>query len=489
MPELTLPARARLPEADRARPACDRLNALKLRTAGVAVAALVCGYAGVRLSLAPLKRLVTMAVDLAHGRGMAPPIDVPGWQPASELLQWLPQLAFLVLAGLVIAGFSAGRFGRLRARVLAVPLVLGGLLVAGFTPGGGNGPRQHLDLHTETQLLLGQYDEVERALAGSGAPQVLRHYVQAQIALRAGDRLALTRHGRPLLDAVDAVAYAHPDHPAIDRPTLDAALRFNPRVIHAVDAALNGQPLTEVGIRWAQQHQGWRAWTIWLGPATALVTGLALLGAALLLGPLWNTMRRRVARLGEVLEDDTPPLAFASKFPDRMVSAWLPSSHFNSRLGRGVAAVFVLALVQQGFAAWRTMQMASAEDMVTRHAPTEAAPAAPPGSLPCAFIGIWTASRNDSVYQVTLTGDGSFLAVPLAKGGYSDSTIRGRWAVDGSRMAWTYNQTPGRMVSAVPSDVNPIRDLTGRSFTLVEVNGELTRYNLVRHLDSATCPG
>mgnify|MGYP001245952501 CR=1 FL=1 len=107
---------------------------------------------------------------------------------------------------------------------------------------------------------------------------------------------------------------------------------------------------------------------------------------------------------------------------------------------------------------------------------------------PCALVGVWAASRRDSVYQVTLQDDGRFHAEPLARGAFSSGTIHGDWSVDtvdaGPRITWRYDG--GAPVG--PPDVNPVRDLAATGFTLVEVNGETTRYNLIRRTPGARCP-
>lgn len=491
MRTVALPAALDRPRTDRSRPTLDRLDALKWRTLAVALAALLCGWGALHGVLAPAARLALQLVDAVRLRRWLPALDVPAWSPGIDWLGWVPATAFLVVAALVIVGFSAGRFGRAPARLVMLPLVLLGAAVLVWGRAGGV-PEGALQRQAVLAALLGRYDAAERALADGGAPALTRHYVGAQLALRAGDRAALRAHGQALLDATDAVLYAGSD--AAVEPALRLALRFEPAVLHAIDATLHdGRPRHEAGLQWEAAHAGWSGTLRRVMALAAVPLGALLLGAALALVRLWNTMRRRVARLQvELVPDDDPADEAAA------VAAATPAAGLD-RLGlpglRRSLRLAALGLFGFGMLQTLTLRL-GAQHLVDAQAAHDTSIADQEARLtggdmqqqPCALVGVWAASRRDSVYQVTLQDDGRFHAEPLARGAFSGGTIHGDWSVDtvdaGPRITWRYDG--GAPVG--PPDVNPVRDLAATGFTLVEVNGETTRYNLIRRTPGARCP-
>ena len=104
------------------------------------------------------------------------------------------------------------------------------------------------------------------------------------------------------------------------------------------------------------------------------------------------------------------------------------------------------------------------------------------GTHPCAYVGVWTAARDQSVYKVTLKDTGDYVAEPIARGAHSGSAIRGTWMVSGDAMEWTYASN-----KAIPRDINQIRNASAKSFTLDEVDGTSTQYNLIEATTSSTC--
>lgn len=95
-------------------------------------------------------------------------------------------------------------------------------------------------------------------------------------------------------------------------------------------------------------------------------------------------------------------------------------------------------------------------------------------SARCRYAGVWAATRGQMVYMVTLEADGRFIAEPSQNTPANASTITGAWSVAGNKMAWAYDNGP-----VWPPDINPISAAGDREFTLVEVNGATTRYELV----------
>ncbi len=98
----------------------------------------------------------------------------------------------------------------------------------------------------------------------------------------------------------------------------------------------------------------------------------------------------------------------------------------------------------------------------------------------CRYAGVWAATRGPMVYMVTLEADGRFIAEPSENTPPNAATITGAWSVAGNKMAWAYDNGP-----VWPPDINPITAAGDREFTLVEVNGATTRYELVDRLAGA----
>jgi hypothetical protein len=103
-------------------------------------------------------------------------------------------------------------------------------------------------------------------------------------------------------------------------------------------------------------------------------------------------------------------------------------------------------------------------------------------SIPCRYVGVWTATRSSTVYQVTLRDDSQFTAAPIKDTTPGAQTVSGSWGARDGKMVWLYDT--GRFW---PPDVNPITDINNASFTLREADGSTTRYDLVEHVQSSSC--
>jgi hypothetical protein len=104
-----------------------------------------------------------------------------------------------------------------------------------------------------------------------------------------------------------------------------------------------------------------------------------------------------------------------------------------------------------------------------------------PATHPCAFIGVWAEIKNQMAYKVTFSENGGFMTEPIAPG-TSGATYVGLWEVRGDKLEW---KTSG---SHRPEDISQVRNLTARSFTLVEVNGSLTAFDLIETTRTPNCP-
>jgi hypothetical protein len=104
-------------------------------------------------------------------------------------------------------------------------------------------------------------------------------------------------------------------------------------------------------------------------------------------------------------------------------------------------------------------------------------------STPPRYVGVWTASRINSVYRVTLRDDSQYSAVPLRDNTPGAQALSGSWGVNDGRMIWLPDT--GRFW---PPDINPITDINDITFTLREADGSTTRYELVERVPSSQAP-
>lgn len=104
-------------------------------------------------------------------------------------------------------------------------------------------------------------------------------------------------------------------------------------------------------------------------------------------------------------------------------------------------------------------------------------------SVPPQYVGIWTASRAETVYRVTLRDDSQYIAEPVRDNTPGAQTLTGSWGVNNGRMIWLSDT--GRLW---PPDINPITDISNTSFSLREANGSTTRYELVERIPSSSAP-
>lgn len=104
-------------------------------------------------------------------------------------------------------------------------------------------------------------------------------------------------------------------------------------------------------------------------------------------------------------------------------------------------------------------------------------------SAPCYYVGTWSSVREDSIYQVTLSADGQFLAEPVKTSDRDARTVTGSWGVVGTgnnqNMVWLYDEG-----HVWPPDINPIKNPTAAAFTLIEKNGSRTELS---RTGSANC--
>ena len=222
-----------------------RLSGLRLRAALLGAGLALAGLAAWYLLQAPLTTLVSSVWQFVLGQGALPAAHVPsviddaGWQSLMER-----GLVGVVLAG-TLMGHAYGKTGTLRGSWLLAPVVLLVLVLIWLSSPTRNtwnlvpGP-------LERDILLGRYPAAEERLLGlvnAGAASTLRHYVLAQVALRTGEASQLASAGGEMLAIVDKVVYGR-----AQSDDLNIGLHYRPEVVRAVDQALNGEPLTEVGM-------------------------------------------------------------------------------------------------------------------------------------------------------------------------------------------------------------------------------------------------
>ncbi len=94
-------------------------------------------------------------------------------------------------------------------------------------------------------------------------------------------------------------------------------------------------------------------------------------------------------------------------------------------------------------------------------------------SAPCKYLGTWQATREGSIYQITLRADGQFLAEPVQTSDRDAKGVTGSWGVvgplDSQKMVWLYDEG-----QVWPPDINPVKNARADGFTLIEQDGSRT---------------
>jgi hypothetical protein len=280
--------------------AARQLTGLTFRTLLVACGAFVCGALGLWLLSSPLHAVSGWVLGAMAQQGNLPLADVPAGVLAENLLS-VPEAAFLLISVLAVGGFSMGKFGRTSILVVMVPPLLAGAVSIYAAP-----PSVHwmylLPSKLERDIMLGQYSVVDEILSRPATNPEFAQYVRAQEALWKGDQKALRTYGEPVLEAADQWAYGLRASGEWQFPEV---IQFRPEVIYAIDVALNGQPLTHVGLKWSEE-QGVRG-NVGSSISTLLMLGLALslLVASIVQLAMWNGMRLRIGAIRHELERES----------------------------------------------------------------------------------------------------------------------------------------------------------------------------------------
>jgi hypothetical protein len=457
----------------------QRFSSLKLRTALLCAAMVACALLGLRLLQGPLSTLVLELWQGALGQRALPAPHVPDLD-AGGLRDTMQAAVVAAVLALSLIGQSYGKFGQMGARWALLPPLLVALVFAWLAP-PTRGALPLVPGPLERDILQGRAAMAGKRLYDAESSTPMRQYVMAQVALRSGDAAALKAEGAPVLLLADRVAYG-----AAGANEQAEGLQFDPAVVVALDLALNGEPMTEVGLR--RQAEG--AGAVRRG---ALSSGRLLLGGVLLLASLallkvWNVMRRRVATIAEqmALDEARARAPVSSATAATAPASALPPVRwgFVTRVALLVVSPLLLLKLIGGLLLWGE---SSGGTIGGRSEPKPERAAALPGEAvhPCWLAGAWTSSRGDSVFRITLTDEGRFTAEPIAAGPHGKGTYRGRWELlPGQRLLWIHDAQP-----ADRSDVNPILEAGNTAFTLREVSGQTTRFNRIGAVPGKRCRG
>ncbi len=102
-------------------------------------------------------------------------------------------------------------------------------------------------------------------------------------------------------------------------------------------------------------------------------------------------------------------------------------------------------------------------------------------AVPCRYVGIWSLYAKGMAHRITLKADGQFIYEETYLPHSVSTPVTGRWEVQGENMVWHYGR-PGE-----EPDVNRILEQGEHSFTLLEMNGVRTRFELIEPIASDTC--
>jgi hypothetical protein len=262
--------------AGRADDVAGQLLGLKLRTLLAAAVMLVLAVAAARLLRGPVDELLSR---VAAGGGLPAHMPADGFPGGASALA--SAVLAVALAG-ALGGLSWGAFGQLSIRWVMAPVLLPGLLLAVLAPR----ETQWLGLNSIEQAIQRGHASVLPGLLAGRQP-VLRDYGLAQLALRTNDAEALRTHGMAVLQAADKLAHG------LAPADAHGAAQMQPAVVHSIDVALHGEPVSEAGIAW-QQRPGWWARSDGWRMLGRTLGGAAVLAAAFAAMRVWDLMRRRV---------------------------------------------------------------------------------------------------------------------------------------------------------------------------------------------------
>lgn len=279
------------------RPALKRLASLKLRTLLVAALALAALAASAFLLVPPLQSISSAMYALFTPGDGGQALHLPPELLHNALYERLQAvLMFMIL--MAVAGLSAGAFGRTRAALVAVvPLLLAGLTLWNLPP---TSRWMHVvPSQLERRIAQADWRAVRPLVEATQEPQLVKDYVLAQIALREHDKVRLAAHAEPVLAWTERYVYGLPMS-AADLAVQPYAVNFEPEVLWALDVGLHQQAETEIGIGWQTTpapDKSMQSALQTLMRGLQLALGAALLAGACALVRLWNSMRRRVARI------------------------------------------------------------------------------------------------------------------------------------------------------------------------------------------------
>jgi hypothetical protein len=97
-------------------------------------------------------------------------------------------------------------------------------------------------------------------------------------------------------------------------------------------------------------------------------------------------------------------------------------------------------------------------------------------SQPCRLVGVWLSSRAGS--EITLNADGSYITALMTDERGMEQIYHGKWKVSGDKMIWTHYG------KETVTEANPIKEESEGHFTLIEENGDQTRFTLQKTVAS-----
>lgn len=103
-------------------------------------------------------------------------------------------------------------------------------------------------------------------------------------------------------------------------------------------------------------------------------------------------------------------------------------------------------------------------------------------SIPCRFVGVWSSIRPGFVLRIKLRDNGQYIAAPNESGVGDRQGYTGFWAVQGNKMIWRHQQG-----NTSDADVNSIVNESDSTFTLIEMNGQRTRFEMIEATKSHIC--
>jgi hypothetical protein len=105
-----------------------------------------------------------------------------------------------------------------------------------------------------------------------------------------------------------------------------------------------------------------------------------------------------------------------------------------------------------------------------------------PPQIPCRFVGVWSTVQRGAMFRITLMDDGRFRMDRNVTDAAGRRHHEGFWMVQSGHFVWRYPESAHE-----PPDINRIVSETATSFALFELDGQVSKFDLLDRRQSSRC--